>query len=294
MNCGNKKVILTGASGLIGTEVLQSLLDSDLEIFAIDIKEGNIKNNRIHWINCNLFDENSIKKIFEEIKPEYMMHFAWCVTGYFNDNLNFDFLAASINLLKHFNKNGGKRVIMTGTYAEYGENASILKEDMPTNPLNLYSKCKNHLNRIATDYCSANGISFGWARLFSVFGKETDNRRLTADVIEHLKKNEEVVIRSGSLIRDYIYVKDIANAMVKFLLSNVEGSVNICSGQGTSIRDYVMTIAKIMNKENLVVFNEVASNQQTSVIGDNSRLTNGVGYKLQYSVKKAIEEILNG
>ena len=287
----SKKVLVTGATGLIGKELIEPLKEAGFEIYAISTKER-ISCEKIKYIKANLHDHTEIDNIMAKIKPEYLLHLAWCVTGYFNDNLNFDFLVSSINLLKSFHKHGGKRAIMTGTYAEYGENCSLLDEEFDTRPMNLYSKCKNHLNKIATDYSNANNLSFGWARIFSAYGFETDKRRLTADVIEHLKNNEEVYIKSGSLIRDYIYVKDVSYALVKFLDSNVEGAVNICSGEGTSIKDYVLTIAKIMEKEGLIKFNEQQSNQQNIVVGKNIRLTKEIGYKLKYSLEDGIKEIL--
>ena len=195
-------------------------------------------------------------------------------------------------MLKAFVKNGGKRVVMAGTYAEYGYHNETLTEDMPAEPINIYSQCKDFVHQIAESYCKNNGVSFGWARIFSAFGKETDPRRLTSDVINHLRASEEVVIRSGSLVRDYIYTKDIAQAFVKFLDSNVEGTVNICTGKDTTIHDYVMKIAKLMKKEHLVVFNEQASPQQVRVVGSSKRLNEEVGFVAKYSIEDALKEVI--
>lgn len=184
-------------------------------------------------------------------------------------------------------------VVMAGTYAEYGYHDEILCENMPAEPINIYSQCKDFVRQIAASYCQNNGISFGWGRIFSAFGRETDPRRLTSDVINHLSANETVTIRSGSLIRDYIYTKDIAAAFVAFLESSVNGIVNICRGRETSIHDYVMMIAKIMSKEHLVKFEEQASAQQKRVVGSSLRLNNEVGFVPQYTLHDAIKEILS-
>ena len=246
----------------------------------------------VKYVKANLFDKNEIDKLLSEIKPEYLLHYAWLSTGLFNDNSNFDFLTSSIDLLKSFVKYGGRRVVMAGTYAEYGYHNEILKETMPAEPINIYSQCKNFVHQIAEAYCKNNDVSFGWGRIFSAFGKEKDPRRLTSDVINHLKADEAVTIRSGSLIRDYIYTKDIAAAFVTFLLSDVTGTVNICTGKETSIHDYVMKIARAMNKENLVVFDEQSSPQQVRVVGDSTRLNKEVGFTPKYTIDEAIKEIL--
>lgn len=286
-----KKVFLTGGTGLIGTQTIPFLQKAGFEIYALTLDE-NKSENGIKYVKGNLFDKIQIDNLLSEIRPEYMLHYAWLSTGLFNDNSNFDFLTSSIDLLKSFAKYGGKRVVMAGTYAEYGYHNETLKETMPAEPINIYSQCKDFVHQIAEAYCQNNNISFGWGRIFSAFGKEKDPRRLTSDVINHLKNNQEVVIRSGSLVRDYIYTKDIAAAFVKFLESDVKGVVNICTGKDTSIHDYVMKIAQIMEKENLVVFNEQKSPQQVRVVGDPTRLNKEVGFTPKYSIEQALKEIL--
>lgn len=286
-----KKVLLTGGTGLIGTQTIPCLINAGFKVYVMTIgDEPNTPD--VTYIKANLFDKHEVDKMFAEIKPEYLLHYAWLSTGLFNDNLNFDFLTSSIDLLKAFHKNGGKRVVIAGTYAEYGYHDETLREDMPAEPINIYSQCKDFVHQIAEAYCKNNNISFGWGRIFSAFGIETDPRRLTSDVIKHLSADEPITIRSGSLIRDYIYTKDIAEAFVKFLDSKVDGVVNICSGKDTSIHDYVMTIAKLMNKEHLVIFEEQASAQQKRVVGDSTRLNQEVGFIPRYSLKEALEEIL--
>ena len=286
-----KMVFLTGGTGLIGTQTIPFLQKAGFEIYALTLDE-NKSENGIKYVKGNLFDKIQIDNLLSEIRPEYMLHYAWLSTGLFNDNSNFDFLTSSIDLLKSFAKYGGKRVVMAGTYAEYGYHNETLKETMPAEPINIYSQCKDFVHQIAEAYCQNNNISFGWGRIFSAFGKEKDPRRLTSDVINHLKNNQEVVIRSGSLVRDYIYTKDIAAAFVKFLESDVNGVVNICTGKDTSIHDYVMKIAQIMEKENLVVFNEQKSPQQVRVVGDPTRLNKEVGFTPKYSIEQALKEIL--
>lgn len=286
-----KKVFLTGGTGLIGTQTIPFLQKAGFEIYALTLDE-NKSENGIKYVKGNLFDKIQIDNLLSEIRPEYMLHYAWLSTGLFNDNSNFDFLTSSIDLLKSFAKYGGKRVVMAGTYAEYGYHNETLKETMPAEPINIYSQCKDFVHQIAEAYCQNNNISFGWGRIFSAFGKEKDPRRLTSDVINHLKNNQEIVIRSGSLVRDYIYTKDIAAAFVKFLESDVNGVVNICTGKDTSIHDYVIKIAQIMEKENLVVFNEQKSPQQVRVVGDPARLNKEVGFTPKYSIEQALKEIL--
>ena len=289
----SKKVLVTGATGLIGKELAKPLLEAGFDVYAITIDENN-PNNGIHWIKGSLFDENFIKGTLENVKPEYLLNMAWCTTGdYLKSDINYKFLTAGINLLKHFKDNGGKRVVYAGTCFEYKFKNEPLKE---TDELDIektvYTFCKHKLHEIAEYFCKQNNISFGYGRIFYVYGKNEDKTRLTGMIIDKLSKNEKVIIKSGALIKDYMYSKDIANAFVKFLDSDVEGSVNICTGKPISIKEFALEIGKQMNKKDLIFFQDEPSNQPAIIVGDNLRLINEVGYKLKYNLEAGIREIL--
>ena len=112
----SKKVFLTGATGLIGKETLPFLLENDFEIYALTKRDLNSIDN-VNYIKGNLFDKAFIQGVMSEIKPEYLLHFAWYCTGVFEDNINYEFLSSSLDLLKAFGENGGKKAVMAGTYA---------------------------------------------------------------------------------------------------------------------------------------------------------------------------------
>ena len=287
-----KKVFVTGAKGLIGKETLQPLLNKGYKVYALTT--GNIvQSDEINWVQGNLFDYAAMNNLLAEIKPTHLLHLAWQTTGMFNDNINFDFLTASIELLKSFKQHGGKKVVIAGTYVEYAESKELLNEYTSLlEPQHVYGKCKNYLREIAELYCAQNNIDFAWGRIFSAFGFEKDLRRLTGDVISSLLNNKIVEIRSGSLIRDYIYSKDVACAFVEILDSDKNGIFNVSTGKATSIKDYVLTIARLIGKENLVVFNEQMSDQYKFVVGNNSRLVNEIGWVPKYTIKQALEEVI--
>lgn len=296
--CKNKKVILTGATGLIGKEAIKPLLDKGFEVYALTIDEVN-PNCGVNWIKTNIFDSESVKNAFETVRPSYLMHFAWAASGdYLISNINFDFLRASLDMLKHFYVNGGERAVFAGTCFEYdfssheAEYKPLNELTSKVNPVSIYAQCKNHLHQIATNFCKQNNINFGWGRIFYVYGKNEQAQRLTPYIINSLKEGKEVSIKSGKLIKDYMYTKDIAAAFVSFLDSGVTGPVNICTGKPLSIEKYVRTIASKLNKEYLLKFEDEKSNQPPAIVGDNSRLLKEVRFKPKYDLNTALDEIL--
>lgn len=288
----NKKVLLTGVTGLVGKEVIEPLKNMGFEIYALTIDETN-PDNGVEWIKCNLFDEESLKSAIEKTKPTHLLNFAWATTGnYLTSDINLEFVKAGLNILKYFKQNGGQRAVYVGTCFEYKFKDEPLKETDPINPQTLYAKSKNTLHELAEEYCKLNNISFGYGRIFYVYGHGENEKRLTAHLIKNLRENKEVTINTGSLVKDYMYTKDIAGAFAAFLNSEVEGTVNICTGKGISLEDYSTFIAKKLGKEEYLTIKQESTNQPKIIIGDNTRLTKEVGYKLQYSFEEAVDEIL--
>lgn len=287
-----KKVILTGATGLIGQNIVEPLKKTGYEIWALTIDEKN-PDFDINWIKCNIFDENALKQVFEKVKPSHLMNFAWITGGdYLSNPMNKDFVTAGMNMLKFFKENDGKRAVFSGTCFEYDFIDKPIKEDNPLKPTTLYAQCKNELREKAQKYCSENGLSFGWGRIFYVFGKNEKPGRLTSTIINNFKTGKEVTITCGSLLKDYMYTKDIAGAFAKFLDSDVEGCVNIATGKGISLADFAGKFAKRLNAEGLLVIKNELGNNPPVIIADTSRLINEVGYKIQYDTDSAIDEIL--
>lgn len=290
----SKKVILTGATGLIGKELLTPLRHAGFDIYAITIDDNSPYMPGIKWLKGNLFDENFIAQTFTQIKPQYLLNMAWCTTGnYQNSNLNFDFVRAGLTLLKYFAQNGGTRAVFAGTCLEYAFKNTPIKETDKIEPHNIYAFCKNSLRELATAYCKANNISLGYGRIFYVYGRNEHEKRLTASIINALKAGKTVSVNHSQLVKDYMYAKDIAAAFVKLLDSKTEGTVNICTGVPVSLAGYAKTVAHLLGKENLLDLKTLPTDQPAAITGDNSRLVKEVGFTPKYTLKAALKEIIN-
>lgn len=287
-----KRVLLTGATGLIGKNAVKPLLDAGFEVFAVSFK-ANSKWEIVNGITANLLDFSDIKKVFEHVKPDYLLHFAWDTTpgSYLESDLNYKWLESSLEMLKQFKLNGGKRAVFAGTCFEYDFKDTPLKESDKLNPTTVYAKCKAELNKKASEFCQNNGISFAWGRIFYVYGVGEHEKRLVPVVINKLKNNEIFETTSGDLIRDYMLSQDIAGAFTKLLDTNVEGSVNICSGEKTRIKDVVSKMAALLGKKDSIKFLPDSSSQPKMILGDNIRLKDEVGFTPKFSLDEGLKKI---
>lgn len=287
----SKKVLITGATGLIGKECLQPLLDKGYEVFAISRKQ--IKNDNICFLQGTIFDNEFVEKVFKKVKPKYLLNFAWITEGdYLSSEDNYLFENAGIALLKEFVKNGGKNAVFAGTCFEYKQENKILTEFSPIESKTVYAKCKNSLREKGELFSKEQGINFAWGRIFYVLGHNEHKTRLMPKLIESLNSNKDFYIKTPNDVKDYMYSKDIARAFVEILDKNINGTVNICSGQGFSILELAKKTAKLLNKEHLIKIAVEADLHPHLIIGDNSKLKNEIGFNYKYSIDQAIDNIL--
>lgn len=276
-----KKVVLTGSTGLIGKEAIEPLQEAGFEVYCLTSK------------NCDLFDYGNVDRFFSQIKPEYLLHFAWITGGdYLSNPINHDYVDASMNMLRVFKKYGGKRAVYAGTCFEYAFKDEPLKETDPLDPKTLYAHCKVELNIKASKFCAENGLSFGWGRIFYVYGHDEKEGRLTQSIINNLSNDQTVSIKFGQLIKDYMYTKDIAKAFVNFLDTDVIGAVNISTGTGVSLRDYATTIGVLMNKKEFLDIHEDETNQPLNIIGDNGVLKEKIKFKVENNLEDNMKKII--
>lgn len=289
------RILLTGATGLIGKYAVPLLGEAGFEVHAVArTPRGGEGNGGVVWHGADILDAGERGRLFAEVRPERLLHLAWDTRPgrYLEDNSNFAWVAASLELLHLLGKHGGGRAVLAGTCFEYAFADHPLSENGPIAPRSTYAVCKEHLNRLAALYCAKNGISYGWGRIFYVYGAGERSGRLTPDLLQSLRNGGTMTIRSGSLRRDYMYARDIAAAMTAFLASPVEGEVNICSGDAPTIETYCRLLARKLGREDGLIFQDDPGTQPLLIVGDNRRLRDEVGFSPRYDLESGFEEIL--
>lgn len=284
-----KKVIVTGITGSIGQYISEPLKELGFEVYGIGRRDFTTSN--FNYIKCDINDYITIENLFNKIKPEYLIHLAWDIKD-LNSNYHFNLLASSINILNSFYKHSGKKALYVGSCFEYKFKDYPIKEYDELNLTTSYSKCKNYLREISEFYCLKNNIDFCWARIFYVYGKNENPKRIFPYIINNLKENKKVVINHSQLKKDYMFAGDIAKAIASITYSDFTGVINICSGKTLSLKEFALMIAKKMNKENLLELKELETNEPNIIVGDNSKLLNEIGFNDYSNVDDIIEQLI--
>lgn len=92
-------------------------------------------------------------------------------------------------------------------------------------------------------------ISWSWYRIFYVYGAGEHPDRLSASILQRLSQRHDVVLRTPQSVKDYIHVDDVASAMIWGLERNLNGPINIGSGEGIRIVDFARAAAAVLGIE---------------------------------------------
>jgi nucleoside-diphosphate-sugar epimerase len=293
-----KKVLLTGATGFIGRQCLPLLVGQGYEVHAVSSRSIGGTKDRIRWHQVDLSNPSQVKALVAVVRPSHLLHLAWYTAPgkFWNSLENLRWVQASLGLLQEFASNGGRRVVVAGTCAEYDWREGMCSElTTPLAPSTFYGVCKHSLQLLFAGMEKEMGFSAGWGRIFHLYGPHEHPDRLVSSVIRALLSRAPARCSHGQQVRDYMYVADVADAFVALLGSAVTGPVNIASGMPVTVEKIVRTIARKLDQPHLLQLGAtpIAESEPALITADVSRLREEVGWRPAYDLSRGLDETIH-
>lgn len=292
-----RRVLLTGASGFIGSHLARLLLREGCEVTALlrpgaklDRLSDVSRRMEIAW--ADLFAREEVAAAVKKAAPELVLHLAWCVEP--GDDLhspkNADFLLGSVEFLKAAASAGCRRAVMAGTSIEYAESSAPVAEDAPIKTLNAYSAAKRELFLTARELSQRGGWSFASGRIFNVYGPGENPGRLVPQIIRDLSAGRPCDLTDGTQVRDYLHVEDAASGFWAAARSGLEGAVNIGSGKPVKVGELAKILGGILGASHLLRFGAkpARAGEPRSLLADTSLIRSETGWRPSLDLEEGL------
>jgi GDP-4-dehydro-6-deoxy-D-mannose reductase len=290
------RVLVTGASGFIGGELARAGIALGWDVFAVGHtrERGSPSMRRV-----DLTAPGEVDALIQEVAPAVVFHLAAASAG--TGTAPDETLDAELRMLDNLARALARSkpepvLVMTGSAAEYGDpERERIDEETPLAPANSYGAAKVALERAAL----ARELPVVWLRTFNVLGPGQPRGHPVSDWTWRLLECERErggELRTGrlDLVRDYLDVRDVADAIVAAAGLEPATVANVCSGTPTRLLDLVERLTALVDVPIEVVPEApTPGGPPARVVGDPSRFHALTGWKSRVSVEQSLRDGLD-
>lgn len=201
----NKKILITGANGFIGSYLFKKLSSFGAEVIGFGLDSTN---NSFPTVNVDLRDLEGLKSKISSINPSLVFHLGAMVTG--NPEIDLvlpmmhNNLEGTVNLLLSLYNSKVERTIIIGSAEES-------KEGIPSSP---YSASKTASYLYSRMFQKLYNLPIVYARLAMVYGPGQDESKLIPHIINNFLEGTPPIIKSGSRIIDLVFIEDVVKGII--------------------------------------------------------------------------------
>lgn len=313
-----KKIVITGFSGFAALHFMDYLYENhpDFKVYGVSLGKPVFDYEKyrdkmaVAFYEMNLMDGNGLCRLFDEIKPDYVLHLAaFSSVAYswqhpedsFTNNCNI-----FLNLINAVRKSSIRcRILSVGSSEEYGNAAHEdmpIRENQPLHPLSPYAVARVSQEQLSRVYVDAFGMQIIMTRSFNHIGPGQDERFVISGFVKRIldmkhRGQHEGEIETGdlSIIRDFVDVRDVADAYYKLLMNGTVGEVyNICSGQPVKLSDALDIIASEAGVKVHARINPafIRPNDNREIVGAPYKIETELGWRRKWKFRETVKNMI--
>ena len=291
------KVLITGASGFLGTHLLDELVKLKYETLAISRSKKKEKSeDSITWLKANLSQPKTYMSKVKEFNPEVVIHLAWQDIPDFSFESSNNNLTQSLQFLSFIsNLSNCKKILVSGSCWEINQTRGKFSDEGQTNTVKNFIWAKNSLLSWLEKRCLEKNIKFCWFRIFYVYGPRQKEESLIPSILKSLKLGRLPPIKTPSASSDYIFVKDVVNAFILALSKDaMSGVYNLGTGKPSSVIE-ICGVSELIALGSDKLTTKLKENckleKETSIyLADIAKTTRSLGWKPKISLEQGIKK----
>ena len=311
------RILITGAASFLGRHLVEYFLSKEEEVLALVRENARGKDELLKYEANNKFklivlDMKDIERL--DIEFDVCIHLAWGgigKEGRMDENIQRENIDSAIKLMRVCKERGAKRFLFAGSQAEYGQTLSDIEvkygndfdintipkqsEDSPTNPKSEYGKAKLELKSKLKNLGDSLGIEYVHMRIFSVFGSGDHETSLISTCIKNFKENKDVHIGECIQSWNYIYIKDLCEAVYLLSKKDLQGEFvfNVAGATNKILMDYVKDIKRLLDSSgDIVVEKKEAASEGLPFLNPNIEHLKRIGFVESYGFEKGIKDCI--
>jgi len=297
------KFAVTGGAGFVGNNIVKLLINKGHEVIVIDnLHTGKLKNlegvlEKIKFYEIDIRDKNELEKILNDVDGIFHEAALTIVQESFvKQDEYFDVNVKGTENIFEIAKKYNIKVVFASSSSIYGDSKEVpINENSSKNPINPYGETKLQDEILAKKY-SNQGVKIIGLRYFNIFGKGQTGSY--AGVITKFLKNIElkkplIIYGQGNQIRDFIHVKDIAEANFTIMTSDIgQGFFNIGTGKANSINELASIMIKISNHKEGISYLEPLNGDVKESKADTSLTIKTFNWNYLIDLKEGLKTLI--
>ena len=326
------RILVTGAAGFIGSHVSRKLLERDWEVVGLDnlsayydvrLKEARLarltQSKKFSFVTAGVEDASAVERIFSEVRPVRVVHLAAQAGVRYSIEHPEAYVASNLvgfaNILEACRHSNVEHLVFASTSSVYGASKAIpfSEHGVADHPVSFYAATKKANEAMAHSYAHLYRLPCTGLRFFTVYGPwGRPDMALFKFTDAILAKRPIQVFNKGNMVRDFTYVDDIVEGIVRVLdqpaepNSNWDGRApdpatssapyriyNIGNSRPTNLMRYIEVLEQCLGEKAIIDFQPLQPGDVPETYADTSELEKAVGYRPDTPIEVGVKRFVD-